>query len=948
MKKLKMWLPFVTLLFMLAGTLTLQAQRKQGVTLEGYVYEMDEDQKFPVPYASVSIASLSIAVTTDENGHYVINNLPARNLQVTARFLGLEEQTQEVDLSKQQVLDFVLLVSNFRLEEIVVTAESNKAGAATASKINKTAMEHMQLTSLADVMSLLPGAATVKSDLTSVTTASIRGGSSLGTAILMDGAPISNNANMQIMSSAIGGSTPSTSGTTPSIGVDLRTITTDNIESIEVIRGVPSVEYGDITAGAIIVNSKTGRQPLTIKFNTNPNLYQGTVTHGVNLGKNAGSLNYSGDYSYSVSDPREGYDYYRRVTARIGYSNTIGKWYTNTSVSFLSALDKAEPNPDDEQDVTIKRQNDLGIRANTKGTFTFNRNFFKSLEYNVQFAYTDRDSYFYDEATNATVAYSLSKQDGAVLSSIQGNKIYDVNGNLVTNVPAGEESFIAWTLPSQYQYDYTVDGRELNTFAKVKANFAGDLGATHHRMVIGADFKSDGNVGEGKIFDPLNPPYRSVSYSDATQRERSYKDIPFVNQFGLYAEENFDWEFANRHLQISAGIRYDHVLNFGGGLSPRVNASIDILPEALTLNAAFGITRKAPTLAYLYPDKAYFDLLNFDNSTSSYGTDTQHFQVITTRIFDTVNEELEMSKTQKIELGLSGKIGQVTYSIIAYKEASDNGYSFSKAVNTFKSVPLTIYPALKKADYPADGSLPALKEPTTYQYLINYSQPGNVAVHHQKGIEFDINFGRIDAIRTSFILNGAWYESEGYRRGYSFWNKNKATAYDQYPHMGVFEGDLSGTSHYRNFSTNLIVTHNIPQLGFVVSLTANVIWGEKEWNTYANDTIPVAYISRQDGKMYDFDPAWFDDEAKAAEFAGIDRRNDVDDMRLLIEPTLPPLICFNFNVTKQFGDYLDVSFYAQNMFRSTPLYESKIYPGSYVRRNSNVFFFGLQLTAKIK
>lgn len=229
MKKLKMWIPFVTLLFLLAGTFTLQAQRRQGVTLEGYVYEMDEDQKLPVPYASVSIASLSIAVTTDENGHYVINNLPARNLQVTARFLGLEERTIEVDLSKQQVLDFVLLVSNFRLEEIVVTAESNKAGAATASKINKTAMEHMQLTSLADVMSLLPGAATVKSDLTSVTTASIRGGSSLGTAILMDGAPISNNANMQILSSAIGGSTPSTSGTTPSIGVDLRTITTDEI-----------------------------------------------------------------------------------------------------------------------------------------------------------------------------------------------------------------------------------------------------------------------------------------------------------------------------------------------------------------------------------------------------------------------------------------------------------------------------------------------------------------------------------------------------------------------------------------------------------------------------------------------------------------------------------------------------------------------------------------------
>ena len=338
-----MWLPFVTLLFLLTSTLTLQAQRRQGVTLKGYIYEMDENEKVPVPYASVSIASLSIAVTADQNGYYVIDNLPSRDLEVTARFLGLQEQTVKVDLSKQQVLDFTLLVANFRLEEIVVTAESNKAGAATASKINKTAMEHMQLTSLADIMSLLPGASTVKSDLTAVTTASIRGGSSLGTGILMDGAPLSNNANMQILSSAIGGSTPSTKGSTPSIGIDLRTITTDNIESIEVIRGVPSVEYGDITAGAIIVNSKTGRQPLTIKFNTNPNLYQGTVTHGVNLGKNAGSLNYSGDYAYSVSDPREGYDYYRRVTARIGYSNTIGKWYTNTSVSFLRRWIKENP-----------------------------------------------------------------------------------------------------------------------------------------------------------------------------------------------------------------------------------------------------------------------------------------------------------------------------------------------------------------------------------------------------------------------------------------------------------------------------------------------------------------------------------------------------------------------------------------------------------------------------
>ena len=42
----------------------------------------------------------------------------------------------------------------------MVSAESKKTGAATASKISKSAMEHIQATSLADIMSLLPGAST--------------------------------------------------------------------------------------------------------------------------------------------------------------------------------------------------------------------------------------------------------------------------------------------------------------------------------------------------------------------------------------------------------------------------------------------------------------------------------------------------------------------------------------------------------------------------------------------------------------------------------------------------------------------------------------------------------------------------------------------------------------------------------------------------------------------
>ncbi|MFQ8806854.1 MAG: TonB-dependent receptor plug domain-containing protein [Alistipes indistinctus] len=91
----------------------------------------------------------------------------------------------------------------------------------------------------------------------------------------------------------------------PNSGVDLRQISTDNIESVEVIRGIPSAEYGDLTAGAVIVNSKAGKEPLSIRFKTNPNVYQFSANKGLVLGEKAGNLNIGADYAYNVTKPTE-------------------------------------------------------------------------------------------------------------------------------------------------------------------------------------------------------------------------------------------------------------------------------------------------------------------------------------------------------------------------------------------------------------------------------------------------------------------------------------------------------------------------------------------------------------------------------------------------------------------------------------------------------------------
>lgn len=111
-------------------------------------------------------------------------------------------------------------------------------------------------------------------DLTNAGQASIReidagedANNALGTAIVVDGTPISNDANMQVFSTARSGSSSSVQQvsmndqTTSGRGVDLRQISPDNIESIEVIRGIPSVEYGNLTSGAVIINTKAGVTP---------------------------------------------------------------------------------------------------------------------------------------------------------------------------------------------------------------------------------------------------------------------------------------------------------------------------------------------------------------------------------------------------------------------------------------------------------------------------------------------------------------------------------------------------------------------------------------------------------------------------------------------------------------------------------------------------------------
>lgn len=137
----------------------------------------------------------------------------------------------------------------------------------TASAIRREAIEHIQAHSLADVLQLLPGNTLQDNSLTVPRTLAVRDfgtagfeANSFGTALFLDGMPLGNNAALPF-SSSFSNRYPSTYS-----GVDIRSLLPEQIESVEVIRGVPSVKYGDLTSGAVLVRTRRARRICTVRL----------------------------------------------------------------------------------------------------------------------------------------------------------------------------------------------------------------------------------------------------------------------------------------------------------------------------------------------------------------------------------------------------------------------------------------------------------------------------------------------------------------------------------------------------------------------------------------------------------------------------------------------------------------------------------------------------------
>jgi hypothetical protein len=298
----------------------------------------------------------------------------------------------------------------------------------SSSIIDKSAIIHTQPTSLVDVLQLIPGQLTVNPNLGAAQQINLRQIPSttdagrvnaLRTQIILDGVPFSNNANLQtdvtILNSGLT-ALPAFS-TVAGRGNDLRQIPADNIENIEVIRGIPSVRFGDLTSGLIIVNSRIGAFKPEIRIRLNPNLAQLAFFSGFSDKQKYNTLNVGIDFLTSKHDVRDNFNAYSRIQGQLAwqkYWNENKTFTTTTILSGYQTIDNLKQNPDDLRYQYKNYAKDFNVKFSTEGKWKANKTWLSNLNYIAALTYNSQTGYFQGLVTRDIFPISTATTDTTV------------------------------------------------------------------------------------------------------------------------------------------------------------------------------------------------------------------------------------------------------------------------------------------------------------------------------------------------------------------------------------------------------------------------------------------------------------------------------------------------------------------------------------------------------
>ena len=908
---------FLTIVFLLLTVLGANAQSR---AVSGRI--IDAVSGDPVIGAVVRIGTDYLWASTDIEGEFTFDKVDSGKHELEASCLSYVSVLMEIDVNKDiENLEIKLHKSSLALDEVVVTAQKAKDGLGTTHSLGRDALNHLQLSNMTDVAALLPGGKTVNPDLTTENSFSIReggsssGNSAFGTAVEVDGVRLGNNASFGEMG-----------------GVDTRSVAVENIESIEVITGVPSAEYGDLGSGMVRINTRKGRTPTNVTFSVNPRTYQASVSKGIDLQENNGVLNLSAEWARAIKKLISPYESYTRTAITLGYSNTFAKGL-RFEAGFTGNI--GGMNTKDDPDAftgEFKKERDNAFRGNTSLTWQLNKPGITNLKFDASVNFND-NLYHYHKYE------SYASNQPAVHAEQEGY-------------------FIADRLPLTFFSDQIIDSKELDLAASVKYNWHKRWDDVKSQLKAGVQWKANGNVGEGEY-------YQDPSLAANGYRPRPYTDYPFMHNLSVYAEEHLTLPVAGTKLEVTAGIRLENVFiqgslyNKKATLSPRFNIKWQ-LAEGLAVRGGWGITEKLPSYYILYPKQEYRDIQTFGfphGDQTSYIYYTQPYTV-------TYNPNLHWQRNNSSELGLEASFFGTKISLTGFYNITKGPYNF---IDVYEPYSYNILQRPEGFSIPADPQIKVDSQTgmlyvrggnedywtpmdikVTDRTFAKSTKQNNGADVKRAGAELVIDFPEIKPVRTSFRLDASYtftkYLNDQLAAYYQNGWSHTSLANRSYQYVGIYANGTGGNSVANgkithNLDANLTAITHIPQArliitcrlemsllrrsrnlsmyngsqyAFTVSEADKTPTGGDIYNGNSYTAIrPVSYMDL-DGNVYPFTDAQAADPA----FANLILKSA--NAYTFAQDGYGAYMSANLSITKEIGDHVSLSFFANNFTNSRP------------------------------
>ena len=380
------------ILSLLTMALTVTALQAQVVEIAGHV--TDEADGKSVEFASVLMKENGLWAVTDANGYFHIKDVPTGKAVLTIQCLGYVRRELALVITKDMPrMRIKLKQESLKVDEVTITARRRNNEGTTSYTIDRTALDNQQILNVGDIGALLPGGKTINPSLMNDNRMALRSGSSeqgnasFGTAIEVDGMRMDNNA-----------------ATDEIAGASTRTIGTSNIESVEIITGIPSVEYGDLSNGVVKLNTRKGKSPFIIEGKINQHTRQIALNKGFDLGRKRGVLNVSFEHARSFSDAASPYTAYQRNNLSLHYMNIFMTDRMPLTVNFGLTGNmggyNSEADPDEEMDDYSKAR-DNALRANLSLNWLLNRPWITNLQLRATMSYTDKKAETYSHTMSS-------------------------------------------------------------------------------------------------------------------------------------------------------------------------------------------------------------------------------------------------------------------------------------------------------------------------------------------------------------------------------------------------------------------------------------------------------------------------------------------------------------------------------------------------------------------